>query len=104
MVLLFYRVIVLLFYCFDQADKVRIMAVVDQYPGGVHGFNSQMRELADRLFMASRAVRSCTLAAWDVDRSCFCRHIDISQSLCPSPLLLQQTSVADIVGREFSSV
>merc|ERR1712107_285263 len=35
--------------CFDPADKVRILRVIDRYPGGARGFNGCIRSLARTL-------------------------------------------------------
>ena len=35
--------------CFDAADKVRILAVIERYPGGAKAFNACIRDLAKRL-------------------------------------------------------
>merc|ERR1719401_2166443 len=40
--------------CFDQSDKTRMLAVVEQYPGGVTAFNQHIRDVAMTLFGMSR--------------------------------------------------
>jgi hypothetical protein len=49
--------------CFDQNDKKRILAVVDEHPCGVEAFNSHVRLLATELFAASRASRAQSQSA-----------------------------------------
>lgn len=36
--------------CFDPADKKRILAIIDRYPGGATEFNSCIRDLAGELY------------------------------------------------------
>ena len=44
------------FECFDNNDKKRIIAVVENHPGGVEAFNDHVRDLATKLFAVSRAL------------------------------------------------
>jgi hypothetical protein len=41
--------------CFDPVDKKRILAVLENHPGGIDAFNGHVRGLGRRLFAASRA-------------------------------------------------
>mmetsp|Transcript_16435 Transcript_16435/g.44166 ORF Transcript_16435/g.44166 Transcript_16435/m.44166 type:complete len:93 (-) Transcript_16435:124-402(-) len=36
--------------CFSEADKSRILAVIDRFPGGLQGFSEHIRKLARVLF------------------------------------------------------
>merc|ERR1712039_1013022 len=48
--------------CFNDADKQRILAVIERYPGGVSAFSKHVQGLAEGLFEAEAAA---TLA-WEV--------------------------------------